>query len=127
MSQDVAVEHTVAGVGGDEGNLGALARAQKHGVLPFTVAGRRAVAADHPEGMAVQVDRMMPRRVVVQRQNIGAAAGEREERIHHMALGRDAVDSPGHRSEEHTSELQSLMRISSAVFCLEKKNNENNK
>src|SRR3546814_4366884 len=26
------------------------------------------------------------------------------------------------RSEEHTSELQSLMRISSAVFCLKKKN-----
>src|SRR3546814_7124587 len=30
------------------------------------------------------------------------------------------------RSEEHTSELQSLMRISSAVFCL-KKNNNNKK
>src|SRR3546814_8769356 len=28
------------------------------------------------------------------------------------------------RSEEHTSELQSLMRISYAVFCLNKKNNE---
>src|SRR3546814_2945157 len=28
---------------------------------------------------------------------------------------------PGHRSEEHTSELQSLMRISYAVFCLKKK------
>src|SRR3546814_8219578 len=27
------------------------------------------------------------------------------------------------RSEEHTSELQSLMRISSAVFCLKKKTN----
>src|SRR3546814_4415425 len=27
----------------------------------------------------------------------------------------------GHRSEEHTSELQSLMRISYAVFCLQKK------
>src|SRR3546814_1222206 len=27
-----------------------------------------------------------------------------------------------HRSEEHTSELQSLMRISYAVFCLKKKN-----
>src|SRR3546814_4830668 len=26
-----------------------------------------------------------------------------------------------HRSEEHTSELQSLMRISSAVFCMKKK------
>src|SRR3546814_2867169 len=28
----------------------------------------------------------------------------------------------GRRSEEHTSELQSLMRISYAVFCLKKKN-----
>src|SRR3546814_4160638 len=31
---------------------------------------------------------------------------------------------PG-RSEEHTSELQSLMRISYAVFCLKKKNTQN--
>src|SRR3546814_7662469 len=32
-----------------------------------------------------------------------------------------------HRSEEHTSELQSLMRISYAVFCLKKKkNNQHN-
>src|SRR3546814_3166588 len=30
-----------------------------------------------------------------------------------------------HRSEEHTSELQSLMRISYAVFCLKKKNSHN--
>src|SRR3546814_1058694 len=30
------------------------------------------------------------------------------------------------RSEEHTSELQSLMRISYAVFCLKKKNTKNN-
>src|SRR3546814_7431837 len=30
------------------------------------------------------------------------------------------------RSEEHTSELQSLMRISYAVFCLKKKQQENN-
>src|SRR3546814_8289475 len=29
-----------------------------------------------------------------------------------------------HRSEEHTSELQSLMRISYAVFCLKKKNHK---
>src|SRR3546814_3180705 len=29
------------------------------------------------------------------------------------------------RSEEHTSELQSLMRISYAVFCLKQKNNNN--
>src|SRR3546814_4003881 len=30
-------------------------------------------------------------------------------------------DDPAGRSEEHTSELQSLMRISYAVFCLKKK------
>src|SRR3546814_2313395 len=30
---------------------------------------------------------------------------------------------PAYRSEEHTSELQSLMRISYAVFCLKKKKN----
>src|SRR3546814_3975907 len=32
----------------------------------------------------------------------------------------------GKRSEEHTSELQSLMRISYAVFCLKKKKTKNN-
>src|SRR3546814_7997004 len=32
---------------------------------------------------------------------------------------------PGERSEEHTSELQSLMRISYAVFCLKKKTKHN--
>src|SRR3546814_1506829 len=35
----------------------------------------------------------------------------------HAELALDA----SHRSEEHTSELQSLMRISYAVFCLKKK------
>src|SRR3546814_7192180 len=33
-----------------------------------------------------------------------------------------AIPFGGKRSEEHTSELQSLMRISYAVFCLKKKN-----
>src|SRR3546814_3087514 len=36
---------------------------------------------------------------------------------------RDAGTCDVLRSEEHTSELQSLMRISYAVFCLKKKNN----
>src|SRR3546814_6582921 len=42
--------------------------------------------------------------------------GELAERID-VALRDEVV----HRSEEHTSELQSLMRISYAVFCLKKK------
>src|SRR3546814_1223810 len=58
-----------------------------------------------------------------------------------LFLGKDVPKEPGvtvdkprawpvvlvavgrRRSEEHTSELQSLMRISYAVFCLKKKNN----
>src|SRR3546814_4922310 len=44
----------------------------------------------------------------------------------HAGHGRLMDDQPNqhgknHRSEEHTSELQSLMRISYAVFCLKKK------
>src|SRR3546814_1040160 len=39
------------------------------------------------------------------------------ERAFHALLGQRAQE----RSEEHTSELQSLMRISYAVFCLKKK------
>src|SRR3546814_9411392 len=39
-----------------------------------------------------------------------------------LPIGRDARrEEAGKRSEEHTSELQSLMRTSSAVFCLKKK------
>src|SRR3546814_2313807 len=35
----------------------------------------------------------------------------------------NGIESGSFRSEEHTSELQSLMRISYAVFCLKKKKN----
>src|SRR3546814_4641212 len=53
-------------------------------------------------------------------------AGEVDPRV---VVDRDAEQRPDRvleraqaRSEEHTSELQSLMRISYAVFCLKKKN-----
>src|SRR3546814_8966930 len=56
---------------------------------------------------------------------IGKEAGTRHlVGIHHRApalgVGDDAAEI---RSEEHTSELQSLMRISYAVFCLKTKTN----
>src|SRR3546814_7784179 len=38
---------------------------------------------------------------------------------------RSTLLGPVFRSEEHTSELQSLMRISYAVFCLKKQKNNN--
>src|SRR3546814_8116318 len=50
----------------------------------------------------------------------GAHAAEQRE-AHQFPLGRHAG-----RSEEHTSELQSLMRISYAVFCWKKKNRNDN-
>src|SRR3546814_2663258 len=47
-------------------------------------------------------------------QCLGHCAGAAHVRLVHAGHGRP-------RSEEHTSELQSLMRISYAVFCLKKK------
>src|SRR3546814_10052245 len=41
-----------------------------------------------------------------------------------LSAERDETPARPGRSEEHTSELQSLMRISYAVFCLKKKNNK---
>src|SRR3546814_4802423 len=49
----------------------------------------------------------------------GDSAGGTLSIVTAMALRDRAADVP--RSEEHTSELQSLMRISYAVFCLKKK------
>src|SRR3546814_8446907 len=46
---------------------------------------------------------------------------EQDERYASWAAKRTPKDGRIDRSEEHTSELQSLMRISYAVFCLKKK------
>src|SRR3546814_6055503 len=59
---------------------------------------------------------------------IFAQAADCNHRVEHGHVGAERdrgrflgrADDP-HRSEEHTSELQSLMRISYAVFCLKKK------
>src|SRR3546814_6562892 len=68
---------------------------------------------------------------------LGMQQGQLALHLHHRPLGRAALahhrGEPGaefgaeglgqrRRSKEHTSELQSLMRISYAVFCLKKKN-----
>src|SRR3546814_3735716 len=54
-----------------------------------------------------------------------------EDRSFDLAPGDAALvtgpNGVGKRSEEHTSELQSLMRISYAVFCLKKKKKKNQK
>src|SRR3546814_5081064 len=50
----------------------------------------------------------------------GGAAGEALGQPAAFRVGLPLVDRIAFRSEEHTSELQSLMRISYAVFCLKK-------
>src|SRR3546814_8643785 len=54
-------------------------------------------------------------------QNIALADGRWRDEALTFARAFYFFDGPHIRSEEHTSELQSLMRISYAVFCLKKK------
>src|SRR3546814_6946166 len=54
-----------------------------------------------------------------------ARAAIYRDRSENAAQVPDAQGAKAERSEEHTSELQSLMRISYAVFCLKKKKAQN--
>src|SRR3546814_7188232 len=81
-------------------------------LLPLECADRGAEQRDFQRDRGA-IDRQ-PRGEIV-------AAVEDQARPRQQRLGIGAVQPPGNRSEEHTSELQSLMRISYAVFCLKKK------
>src|SRR3546814_9920843 len=73
------------------------------------------LAAGRGRDLLVRVD---ARDVLVAGPGLGAAV-----RSHFIGVGEGVAEAaePVVRSEEHTSELQSLMRISYAVFCLKKK------
>src|SRR3546814_10616733 len=55
----------------------------------------------------------------------GGAVGAERPDVERRPVRSRRLIMIGTRSEEHTSELQSLMRNSYAVFCLKKKNNTN--
>src|SRR3546814_1125043 len=93
---------------------------------------------------STRTDTLFPYTTHFRSRSDGRNGYERHEHARHVPAAeqrkgrpryRYGVDEPGRshgrsrpwlgqrsRSEEHTSELQSLMRISSAVFCLKKKN-----
>src|SRR3546814_1149543 len=99
---------------GDPRLLGAGARAL--GRLPVAAAGRVHEDQDRRHGddhAAVRAGRGGAGR---------RGGGRGRDRRGVRAVGRAGTRADG-RSEEHTSELQSLMRISYAVFCLKKKKN----
>src|SRR3546814_2046357 len=74
-------------------------------------AGKGLLDVDHPH--------------LVQRARPEARVEQVEDRMLDAAdILIDGQPAANHRSEEHTSELQSLMRISYAVFCLKKKKNK---
>src|SRR3546814_1070908 len=75
---------------------------------------RRAGQPDHRQ----RAERQQDSRADIDRERAAAARQGRKQ-----GEGRD--DRVQFRSEEHTSELQSLMRISYAVFCLKKKRQHN--
>src|SRR3546814_2665722 len=82
--------------------------------------------AGHASGVRLpRVPALRSRRCGLRRA-VGAAGardgGARHRGVRGVAATRERFASAlGRRSEEHTSELQSLMRISYAVFCLKKK------
>src|SRR3546814_8775762 len=97
--------------------------------------GGRQLSADRSRTAAVAnivagVDHGVRRRTAARRpvhlrlRPLAAQAFPRRHRTPHRSdpAGRLLLCAASGRSEEHTSELQSLMRISYAVFCLKKKN-----
>src|SRR3546814_967199 len=80
---------------------------------------RRCVIVRCPDVGTVTVRRLRPWSLQ-QGGSIAAACHHLLKHETRTPSSRTAKPVPGPRSEEHTSELQSLMRISYAVFCLKK-------
>src|SRR3546814_1468158 len=91
-------------------------------------------ANDHEIGRHLHATRILGEDIVLYRTLDGGVSAPEDACPHRklpLSMGRlldDTVECGYHglvfdcsRSEEHTSELQSLMRISYAVFCLKKK------
>src|SRR3546814_5974922 len=79
----------------------------------------------------VEVDNALPELPAQLDVDAGGRLVEHQDRRivdHRLGDQQPASHAAGERprSEEHTSELQSLMRISYAVFCLKKKKKQNN-
>src|SRR3546814_1816536 len=80
-----------------------------------------AVLGQHHQAAGLGIERHQRRQameVALQQAHAGGIVGPARPGLHQLRRRLAATDR---RSEEHTSELQSLMRISYAVFCLKTK------
>src|SRR3546814_10209971 len=91
-------------------------------LFPYTTLFRSAVLAVADERIEMATVEMVPM--------LAEGHARLTEELHRLrTVERPSIveaieEARAHRSEEHTSELQSLMRISYAVFCLKKKNKQ---
>src|SRR3546814_7265531 len=102
------------------GSVAAPGRTAPHQVMRFTLAREELCEDRTGEGRVIELDREIGAVVLGGFRPGGADFGLADEDAvaWRVAAGIGVGDD---RSEEHTSELQSLMRISYAVFCLKKK------
>src|SRR3546814_9500596 len=108
-------------------------RAQRHATSQLS-AGNRLGKGEHHEDPALLILRRRQPFLQLQRDPPACAIEPFDDAALQIAVAVERVDGSGgdlqerveesSRSEEHTSELQSLMRISYAVFCLKKKTAE---
>src|SRR3546814_2234960 len=87
--------------------------------------GPRSHPSPHRDGAGVVGRHRAHQRTLELREQLGEV-GSPETDVERRAV-KHARDHATERSEEHTSELQSLMRRSYAVFCLKKKTKQTNK
>src|SRR3546814_5141575 len=96
-------------------------------LFPYTTLFRSARLCRAPRDAGQQSDAAVPQALTVRADRVDrsalylALAGFTFRSIAKRNAIRESDAMAGDRSEEHTSELQSLMRISYAVFCLKKK------
>src|SRR3546814_10095640 len=77
-------------------------------------------------GHGLQGDRCLPQQVSERQRLLCGQLVQRPD-VSERSQDQPALEARVERSEEHTSELQSLMRISYDVFCLKKKKRHKNK
>src|SRR3546814_5744331 len=112
LKRQVGIDHLVVGITVE----------QLRGLVVHDLAQQRGDRLALVEPLPAQLGQRLGRVTLVERDEA------RDPAISKILMVECIEDArPAHRSEEHTSELQSLMRISYAVFCLKQKNKDKKK
>src|SRR3546814_8683540 len=94
-------------------------------LFPYTTLFRSGLAHGAIDDLVAQF--FLRAQVHVQHAHLGQVGQVAFQELHLLAQAQPEQPQQPGRSEEHTSELQSLMRISYAVFCLKKNTTQTTK